>query len=70
MYNYTGPSENQTTYTKFGPNGESETVTGIPENVMRNYEPNKVKATTYYENGSVLATCTVNGEGDISINAD
>jgi len=68
VYNYTGPSENQTTYTKFGPNGESETVKGIPEDVMRNYEPETVKATTYAENGSVLASCRVNGEDDISYN--
>jgi len=68
VYNYTGPSENQTTYTRFTATGESETVEGIPEYIMRDYEPNDVSATTYAENGSVLASCTVNGEGDISYN--
>lgn len=58
-------------YTKSA-NGMSETVEGLPENVLENYEPATLKATIYDDNGTKLNTCTVTGEGEFSheTNAD
>jgi len=66
VYDETADEENESTFTKISPSGETETVRGVPDRIFEDYEPNKVKATTYAENGSVLASCTVNGEGDIT----
>lgn len=65
-YQYSPDPENASNFTKISPTGETETVRGIPEHIMTEYEPKKVQATTYAANGTELASCTVNGEGDIT----
>lgn len=64
--NVNGTVEDTDTYTKTTANGDTTTVTGIPEEVFQEYEPQGVKATTYAQNGTVLDRCAVTGKGDFS----
>jgi len=44
--------------------GSTETVNGLPERIFTDYEVKTLQATTLAENGTVLDTCTVTGEGE------